>query len=313
MGRPKVSVSVATYNHEKYIGRALDSILMQEVDFEYQIVIGEDCSTDNTRRIVLSYKEKYPEKIKLLLHEFNIGMLENLKSLVLECDGQYVAKLEGDDYWTDPRKLQKQVNFLDSHPDYVACAHNVHIVDEGGAIRKDMPDRYWNDETFTIKKYQKSAVLGGHTASQVYRNIFKDMPQYRLQAFFDEPLNEDERLNLYLALEGKKFIFKEYMANWMVGWGGNWTTAMRSTDELRFEKYRFDSFKHLEHLAKTGYDYELDFSRQEADVFIYMIHRTLKKISRKKLKICCECFSVVSKKAMCYEIIKRIRKKTKHE
>jgi len=237
MKRPKVSVSVATYNHEKYIGRALDSILMQKVNFEYEIVIGEDCSTDHTREIVLSYKDRYPEKIRLLLHESNVGMLENLKQLVLECNGQYVAKLEGDDYWTDPQKLQKQVTFLDCHPDYVACAHNVHIVDENGAVRKDMPDHYWEDETFTIEEYQKSGVLGGHTASQVYRNIFKDMPEYRLQAFLNEPINEDERLNLYLALEGKKFISKEYMANWMVGGaigrppcGPQMNLSLRNTD-----------------------------------------------------------------------------------
>ena len=98
MKRPKVSISVATYNHEKYISRALDSILMQEVNFDYEIVVGEDCSTDNTRRIILDYQEKYPNKFKLLLQESNVGMLENLKQLVLQCNGQYVAKLEGDDY-----------------------------------------------------------------------------------------------------------------------------------------------------------------------------------------------------------------------
>ena len=113
----KVSVFMITYNHEKYIAEALDSILMQKTDFDFDIVIGEDCSTDATRRIVLEYSRKYPDKIKLLLHNVNVGFISNMMYVLEACTGKYVAMCEGDDYWTDPFKLQKQVDFLEASLD----------------------------------------------------------------------------------------------------------------------------------------------------------------------------------------------------
>ncbi len=107
-----------TYNHEKYIAQAIESALMQKTNFDYEIVIGEDCSTDGTREIVKYYAEKYPEKIRAIFNEKNLGMIPNFINTLNKCRGKYIAMLEGDDYWTDPYKLQKQVDFLESHPDY---------------------------------------------------------------------------------------------------------------------------------------------------------------------------------------------------
>jgi glycosyltransferase involved in cell wall biosynthesis len=120
---PKVSICMVTYNHEKYIGQAIESVLMQSVNFDYEIVIGEDCSTDNTRDILIGYQKRYPDKINLLLNESNVGAQNNFIGILNNCKGKYVACLEGDDYWTEPSKLQKQTNFLDSHPDFVICFH----------------------------------------------------------------------------------------------------------------------------------------------------------------------------------------------
>jgi len=115
---PIVSVMIITYNHEKYIAQAIESALMQKTNFDYEIVIGEDCSTDKTRDIVIEYAKKYPEKIKPILNEENLGAIANLVKTLKHCKGKYVALLEGDDYRTDPYKLQKQVDFLESNPDY---------------------------------------------------------------------------------------------------------------------------------------------------------------------------------------------------
>ena len=131
----KVSVFMITYNHEKYIAEALDSILMQETDFDFDIVIGEDCSTDATRRIVLEYSRKYPDKIKLLLHNVNVGFISNLMYVLEACTGKYVAMCEGDDYWTDPFKLQKQVDFLEANKEYVLSTHGYRMVRDGSVIR----------------------------------------------------------------------------------------------------------------------------------------------------------------------------------
>src|SRR5437016_2968680 len=113
----KLSVMMITYNHERYVRHALDSVLMQKVDFDYEIVIGEDRSTDSTREILLEYRDKFPAKFRLLLHEQNIGVIRNCFTTLAACRGEYVALLEGDDYWTSDTKLQKQVEFLDSHRD----------------------------------------------------------------------------------------------------------------------------------------------------------------------------------------------------
>lgn len=118
MTTPLVSVCLITYNHEKYIAQAIEGVLMQETDYKWELVIADDFSTDNTRTILLSYKEKYPEKIKLILQEKNVGANTNWIDLLSYPSSKYIAYFEGDDYWVDKKKLQKQVTFLESHADY---------------------------------------------------------------------------------------------------------------------------------------------------------------------------------------------------
>lgn len=113
-----VSVFILTYNQEKFIGQTIESILEQNTDFPYQLVIGEDYSTDGTRSICEKYANSNPEKIKLLPSERNLGLINNFIRTLKECDGKYVAICDGDDYWIDPLKLQKQVDFLENNSDY---------------------------------------------------------------------------------------------------------------------------------------------------------------------------------------------------
>jgi glycosyltransferase involved in cell wall biosynthesis len=122
---PKVSVDMITYNHEKYIAEAIESVLMQETDFPVELVIGEDCSTDGTRQIVKAYAEKYPQVIRALLPDHNLGMQHNGLAALAACRGKYIACLEGDDFWTSPQKLAVQAKFLDEHRDCVLCHHRV--------------------------------------------------------------------------------------------------------------------------------------------------------------------------------------------
>jgi glycosyltransferase involved in cell wall biosynthesis len=138
----KVSVCMITYNHEAFISEAIESVLMQQTDFEYELVIGEDCSTDRTREIVVEYAKKYPDRIRLLLHEQNMGLMgkKNLVATYRACRGMYIALLEGDDYWTDPLKLQKQVDYMESHRDCALCFHNVLMVHDDGS----QPEHLYN-------------------------------------------------------------------------------------------------------------------------------------------------------------------------
>ena len=112
----KVSVLMPSYNHEPYITQAIDSFLAQQCSFTVELLIGDDCSTDNTLKIAKEYSTRYPDKIKLIEHKENQGLLKNYKSLITIAQGEYLAVLESDDYWTDNYKLQKQVDFLDANP-----------------------------------------------------------------------------------------------------------------------------------------------------------------------------------------------------
>ncbi|HRV03022.1 MAG TPA: glycosyltransferase [Mesotoga sp.] len=148
--KPLVSVFMITYNHEKYIAQAIESALMQKTDFNYEIVIGEDCSTDRTREIVVDYANRYPEIIKPILHENNVGAKANSESVRKACIGKYVAILEGDDYWIDPLKLQKQVDFLESHPHFSVCfTRAVDVDEEGNCLKKTSPSLFFKGVTST--------------------------------------------------------------------------------------------------------------------------------------------------------------------
>lgn len=125
-----------TYNHKDFISESIEGVLMQKTDFNIELIIGEDCSSDNTRNIVLQYAKKYPEIIRPLLPDKNLGMTNNFIDTMKAAKGRYIAICEGDDFWTDPDKLQKQVNILESFPHIVAVSTNSSICDLTGTIIK---------------------------------------------------------------------------------------------------------------------------------------------------------------------------------
>lgn len=120
----KVSVCITTYNVEKYIEQTLNSILSQKTSFKFEILIGDDCSTDNTRKILSAYKAKFPQIITLHFQEKNVGVNRNDYDLLYLAQGEYIAWCDGDDYWIDNYKLEKQVRFLESNPQY-SCVHTL--------------------------------------------------------------------------------------------------------------------------------------------------------------------------------------------
>lgn len=124
----KVSIMILAYNHEKYIREALDSVVMQQTNFKFEAIIGEDKSTDKTREIIREYQERYPDIIKPIFRKKNLGASKNVVSTLKQCTGEYVAFLECDDYWIDPLKLQKQVDYLESRPEYAGVMSQVRVV-----------------------------------------------------------------------------------------------------------------------------------------------------------------------------------------
>ncbi len=169
LGKPVVSVYTITYNHEKYIAESIDSFLIQETDFPFEIVIGEDCSTDGTRKIIEEYVEKYPNIIKLITSENNVGMQANGQRTMEACKGQYIATCEGDDYWTDKNKLQIQKDFLESNPEYIICYTDVEAFCENGIIYDYIGGA---TKDLTADELKKAAPI--NTLTTMYRNIMKD-------------------------------------------------------------------------------------------------------------------------------------------
>lgn len=174
---PKVSVFLMVYNHEHYLRTCLDSIINQSVDFNVVINIGEDCSNDNSRAILKEYQYQYPGKFKLLLHEHNVGAMANQMSILKSCDGEYIAMCEGDDYWTDPEKLRKQVDYLEVNQDCNLVYHRSEVLDEESG-KKELETL--NNPDFTMKRDLNYLALNGnfmHTATVLYRNNFS-LPQH---------------------------------------------------------------------------------------------------------------------------------------
>ncbi|OFY06126.1 MAG: hypothetical protein A2W94_01720 [Bacteroidetes bacterium GWE2_42_42] len=157
------------YNVEPYIGEAIDSVFSQQTTFSWELVIGEDCSTDNTLRIIKQYRQKHPDKIRILEREKNLGLTPNSIDTQNNCRGKYIALLDGDDFWTDSNKLQILVAFLESHPEYSAAAHQSTIIKGtlDNPVRKfgaESDTDYGINDTITHRKF--------HTSSLVYRREF---------------------------------------------------------------------------------------------------------------------------------------------
>lgn len=167
MTKPLVSISCITYNHELYIRDCLEGMLMQQCDFDFEILIHDDASTDNTQEIIKEYQEKYPDIIKPIFqteNQYSKGSRGfNATYNFPRVAGRYIALCEGDDYWTDPLKLQKQVNYLESHPNVVLCAHEVNRVnDQGELVDSDEAVKIF-DSAITLKesiKYSSLEMLG---------------------------------------------------------------------------------------------------------------------------------------------------------
>lgn len=220
----KVSVAIVTYNHERFIARTLDSALMQRTNFAYEIVIGEDCSTDNTRKIIEEYDKKYPGRLTLLLNEKNLGMHGNGARTLAACTGDYVAKLDGDDYWTSPEKLQKQADFLDDHPECSACFHDVLIVHEDGSadpIHRPSQKRFSTVEDLLLENYIP-------TCSVMFRKgLFDRLPDWVATLKMG-----DWPLHILNALHGKIGHIDECMAVYVIHPGGAWSMKNRQFHAL---------------------------------------------------------------------------------
>jgi glycosyltransferase involved in cell wall biosynthesis len=191
---PVVSVCMTTYNQAPYISEAIESVLCQETSFPFELVIGEDCSTDKTLEICRQYQTRYPEVIKLHPRHPNLGFAKNLALTWAECKGQYIAILEGDDLWCSPSKLQEQVDFLQANPDYSMCYTKTNIKSEEPNRHDQWPYRQTRKNTLTTSDILRHNLIAN--CSVMYRRAFPQLPEWTLSLpYFDICLHSLHSLN----------------------------------------------------------------------------------------------------------------------
>lgn len=213
----KLSVMMITYNHERFIAGAIQSVLDQRTTFDYEIVIGEDCSTDRTREIVMNFRRRHPQRIVLVLRDKNAGMMRNLVDVLAACKGEYIAMLEGDDYWTCPQKLQRQVDFLEANPDYAISCGRSQILDQmGSGLPAVLPANAAGP--YTIENLLKGNFIMTSTVVYRWRSLG------HLPNWFDEMAMGDWPLHALMAQFGKIHLMDDVLSVYRVHNGGAWST-----------------------------------------------------------------------------------------
>ena len=260
---PVISVAMLVYNHEKYLEQALQSIFEQKVDVSYEVVIGEDCSTDHSGEIIEKWMRKYPGVIQVLPREYNLGMHENFNELVFACRGRYIAWLEGDDFWQDDHKLCKQYSYLEKNTDYVGVACNVTVVDAEGAPDSAQQKNYpLQEEGDFILEDLKRGRSPGQTGTFFHRNIFRGMAEKERSLVRNCHANGDSRIIGILSLYGKIRIMPETMSayRFVTTGGTNWNSL---THDKNYSAIYYDKILELESLLSNlkGQKISLNISR----------------------------------------------------
>ena len=213
--KPLVSVSLICYNQKNYIKQALDSVLMQKTNFKYEIVLSDDCSTDGTNLICEEYASRYPDKIRLIKHEHNLGGVKNYLENYKLCNGKYISYLEGDDFYLDPYKLQKQVDFLEENEDYVICCSHVEKIDEHGKFLGQLLENM--NDTYTVEKLCEGDFIATPTC-MVRNHLIDEVPKWLYE--FN---GCDWTFDIVNAQYGKIKFMNEKLGAYRVHSSGTWS------------------------------------------------------------------------------------------
>lgn len=300
----KLSVIFITYNHEKYVEKALMSVLNQETNFPFEVVIGEDCSTDSTKQILEKIASNYPvheatgpndRQVRFIPRSKNTGRPTlNVYETTMSCSGEYLAYLEGDDYWTDNHKLQKQVDFLEENHEYIAVTHGCKMIDENGDFITD-PDVLsiagmydWSGK-FTYNDFCYSTKWAGHYASVVSRNIYKNNVNnydytiiYKAHDFVDDAV-----ILLFLLMQGDIYRLNEDMSVWRYvrkATGTNWNSLSLNRDTARDDCYLSKVLMQWVEKTKGLTDYGVQRSKENFGLALRMYLTKPNKANKQFLK-----------------------------
>lgn len=203
-GEVMVSIQVPTYNHEKYVGQCLRSLLNQKTNYKYEILVGDDCSTDRTRKLLLEFKKKYPDIIKLTYSKKNVGATYNAYHLSRKSNGKYIAFCDGDDFWCDNGRLERDIQFLENHSEYSGICNRCKIVNEDGMMikKEEIPKGKnffeFSNAIYTLTDYEKWK-MPGQISAVTLRNIY-NQDSIDVSILYKAHRNVGDRARILLAL-----------------------------------------------------------------------------------------------------------------
>lgn len=237
---PKVSVIMLAYNIGPYIETAIISVLRQQTSYDVQLVIAEDCSTDNTLSVCRKYKQQYPDQITLVEHETNVGLQQNFMDAHAQCQGEYIAICDGDDYWTSRHKLQRMTDFMDNHPEYAICFHRV--INYYEENRTKSLSNGGQKRITSIKDLACSNYITN--SSSLFRHAY--YPQ--IPEWFSQITSCDYAMHMLNARYGLIYYFKRPMAVYRKHTAGIWSEAneqKRFHMGMKVRELLIDYFKEL--------------------------------------------------------------------
>jgi glycosyltransferase involved in cell wall biosynthesis len=214
-----VTVILITYNHERFLAQAIESVLMQETRAPFELLITEDCSTDATRVIIARTATQHPDQVRVFHSQQNLGSNEVMLRALRKAHGRYIAFLDGDDYWTSSEKLQRQVDFLDQHPECAMCFHNAMMFWDDGT---QAPREYTPPTTPRITELRqilKSNYIAG-CSPMIRREVLADIPDWYEHANFG-----DWPLYVFAAQRGSIGFIPRTMGAYRLHKGGSWSSV----------------------------------------------------------------------------------------
>ena len=288
MTKPLVSINCITYNHENYIAQTIEGFLIQKTTFPMEIIICEDASTDNTAKIIQEYVDKYPDLIIPLFQETNQyskGKNPGFEISMPKCQGKYIAHCEGDDFWTDPYKLQKQVDFMEANPEYSFIFHDCEILDQKTGEKILRVGNRQIDEVVDLE----SIILENNvpTASILHRNVlnFSLFPPWYLTVS-----KGDYALVILLSERGLGKYLPDVMSVYRVHIGGVWSgtnIAYRNSEDIKFFDFLYEHFsnqkvreaikKRLNHCLLEKAFIKIKCGELVSGFYLYLLHMNANK------------------------------------
>lgn len=287
MSAIELTVLVITYNHAGFIETAIDSVLTQETDFDYEVIISEDYSTDGTREIVERLAESHPDRIRLFLSDRNLNDNTVVRRGLEAARGRYVALLDGDDFWTSSDKLQKQVDFLEANPDCSSCFHNVNVVYEGGASADHLFHQDHMVEGLTAPKPKPKSTLVDIVRSNFISTcsvVFRADVASRLPPWFDDLAAGDWILHVVSAQHGDIAYLDEVMGTYRVHPGGFWTMSQSKFLHLSDVEEVARTYSAFNHYLAFSFDREI--SEEIANLYEYTAIRSYRRGEHRTASVC---------------------------